>query len=120
MKLLIDMNLSPLWVEFLASSGFDSIHWSEIGQPSAPDSQIMDYAAANELVVFTHDLDFGALLANRNSCQPSVIQIRTQDVLPAAIGQIVIRALRASRSQLEAGALVTVDPSRNRIRLLPI
>jgi predicted nuclease of predicted toxin-antitoxin system len=31
MKLLIDMNLSPLWVQFLADSGFDSIHWSDIG-----------------------------------------------------------------------------------------
>ena len=46
MKLLIDMNLSPLWVQFLADSGFDSIHWSEIGQPSAPDTEIMDHASA--------------------------------------------------------------------------
>jgi predicted nuclease of predicted toxin-antitoxin system len=39
MKLLIDMNLSPLWVPFLADSGFESIHWSNIGQPSAPDTE---------------------------------------------------------------------------------
>jgi len=120
MKLLIDMNLSPLWVEFLAASGFESIHWSEVGDPAAPDGVIMDYAAANEFVIFTHDLDFGALLAGRKSRQPSVIQIRTQDVLPAAMGPIVVRALLAARPQLEEGALVTVDPGRNRIRLLPI
>jgi predicted nuclease of predicted toxin-antitoxin system len=120
MKLLIDMNLSPLWVEFLADSGVDSIHWSDIGQPAAPDTQIMDYASANGLVVFTHDLDFGALLARRKTRQPSVVQIRAQDVLPAAIGGMVVRALRASRSHLESGALVTVDPNRHRIRLLPI
>ena len=119
MKLLIDMNLSPLWVQFLADSGFDSIHWSEIGQPSAPDTEIMDYASAYGLVVFTHDLDFGALLANRKTRQPSVIQIRTQDTLPTAIGEMVVRALHASRSHLKAGALVTVDPNRHRIRLLP-
>jgi predicted nuclease of predicted toxin-antitoxin system len=80
MKLLIDMNLSPLWVQFPADSGFASIHWSSIGRASAPDTQIMDYASANGLIIFTHDLDFGALLANRKSRQPSVIQIRTQDV----------------------------------------
>ena len=120
MKLLIDMNLGPLWVQFLADSGFDSIHWSNIGQPSAPDTEIMDYASAYGLVVFTHDLDFGALLANRKARQPSVIQIRAQDVLPAAIGPMVARALYASWSHLEAGALVTVDPIRHRIRLLPI
>ena len=82
MKLLIDMNLSPLWVQFLADSGFDSIHWSSIGQASAPDTEIMDYASIHGLVVFTHDLDFGALLANRKTRQPSVFQIRTQDTLP--------------------------------------
>jgi len=120
MKILIDMNLSPLWVQFLAESGFESLHWSSIGAPSAPDSQIMDYACANGLVVFTHDLDFGALLANRKARHPSVIQIRAQDVLPVAIGGLVVRALRASRSHLEAGALVTVDTHRHRIRLLPI
>ena len=120
MKLLIDMNLSPLWIEFLAGSGFEGVHWSTVGDPAAPDSVIMDHAAANGFVIFTHDLDFGALLADRKSRQPSVIQIRTQDVLPAAIGEIVIRALNATRRQLEEGALVTIDPGRNRIRLLPI
>ena len=56
MKLLIDMNLSPLWVQFLADSGFAGIHWSSIGRPSAPDSEIIDHASRNGLVVFTHDL----------------------------------------------------------------
>lgn len=120
MKLLIDMNLSPLWVEFFAASGIASIHWSKVGDPSAADCVIMDYAAANKFIIFTHDLDFGALLADRKSRQPSVIQIRTQDVLPVAIGAIVLRALNATRQLLEQGALVTVDPGRNRIRLLPI
>ncbi len=120
MKLLIDMNLSPLWLSFLADAGFESIHWSTVGDPSAPDTRIMDYASRNSLVVFTHDLDFGALLANRKTRQPSVFQIRTQDVLPSVIGDVVLRALRASWSQLEEGALVTVDLNRHRIRLLPI
>jgi predicted nuclease of predicted toxin-antitoxin system len=120
MKLLIDMNLSPVWVRFLADSGFDSVHWSSIGPSAAPDTQIMDYASANGLVVFTHDLDFGALLAKRQTRQPSVLQIRAQDVLPAAIGEIVVRALQTSRAHLAVGALVTVDPNRSRIRLLPI
>jgi predicted nuclease of predicted toxin-antitoxin system len=120
MKLLVDMNLSPWWVEFLSEAGFETVHWSDVGKPSAPDSEILDYAAQNKFVIFTHDLDFGALLAARQVHQPSVIQIRTQDVLPAAIGAVVVRALRVSCAQLETGALVTVDLHRNRIRLLPI
>src|SRR5690242_3430169 len=110
MKLLIDMNLSPLWVRFLAEHGIASVHWSEIGEASAPDDQIFDYAGANGFAVFTHDLDFGTLLAHRKWRRPSVIQIRAQDVLPTRIGEMVIRSLGACQSQLEEGTIVTVDP----------
>lgn len=120
MKILIDMNLSPLWVEFLGSAGFESVHWSSVGRASAPDSEIMDYASANRLIIFTHDLDFGALLAHRKASQPSVIQVRAQDILPSSIGDLVVRTLRAFVDHLEAGALVTVDPARSKIRFLPI
>ena len=120
MRILVDMNLSPLWVPFLASHGFEVVHWSIVGQPSAPDTEIMDFAVANDYVVFTHDLDFGMLLAASRTRGPSVIQVRSQDVLPSAIGESVLRAIRAARSHLETGALVTVDQVHQRIRLLPI
>ncbi len=120
MKFLIDMNLSPLWVSFLAEKGFKAVHWSTVGQPSAPDSEIFDFAAANDWIVFTHDLDFGMLLAALRTGSPSVIQVRTQDVLPSAIGDIVLRAIQAAKPNLEAGALVTVDSFRHRVRVLPI
>src|SRR5271165_4425240 len=98
------MCLSPLWVQFFADSGFDSVHWSGIGDPSAPDSEIMDYAGRNGMVIFTHDLDFGALLASRKTRRPSVIQVRAQDILPVAIGEMVIRAITSSRLHLESGS----------------
>jgi predicted nuclease of predicted toxin-antitoxin system len=120
MKILVDMNLSPAWVQFLAVQGIEAVHWSTVGLPTAPDSQILQHAAANGFVVFTHDLDFGTLLAAGKSRGPSVMQIRTQDVLPASIGTVVLQALNASREHLESGAIVTIDPARNRIRLLPI
>jgi predicted nuclease of predicted toxin-antitoxin system len=120
MKFLIDMNLSPLWISFLAERGFTAVHWSTVGQPSAPDSEIFDFAAANDWIVFTHDLDFGMLLATLRTRRPSVIQVRAQDVLPSAIGDIVLRAIQTAKPYLEAGALVTVDSFRHRIRVLPI
>ena len=36
MKLLIDMNLSPLWLEGLTREGFEAVHWSAIGKAPAP------------------------------------------------------------------------------------
>jgi predicted nuclease of predicted toxin-antitoxin system len=60
------------------------------------------------------------LLAANKTNGPSVIQVRLQDVLPSAIGEAVLRAIRAAQPHLETGALVTVDAMRQRIRLLPI
>lgn len=73
MKLLVDMNLPPLWIPFLKQNGFEAIHWSFVGHPAAPDTEIIDYARAGGYVIFTHDLDFGRLLAMRNSSGPSVV-----------------------------------------------
>ena len=120
MKILVDMNLSPDWVETLTKSGFVSIHWSAIGDPRADDAVLMDWARANGYVVFTHDLDFGALLALTQAESPSVIQVRTQDVTPAHLSGIVIAALRNYEALLEAGALIVLDEGKSRARILPL
>lgn len=80
----------------------------------------MAYAGANDYVVLTHDLDFGAILAATHGEKPSVVQIRAEDVSPDVIGQQIIAALRQMESDLEEGALLTVDPNRTRLRLLPL
>ncbi len=120
MKLLIDMNLSPRWVSLLADAGMEAAHWSTLGGANAPDTEIMAFAKANDYVVLTHDLDFGAILAVTHGEKPSVIQIRSADVSPDVIGKSVIIALRQMKAELEEGALVTLDPNRPRLRVLPL
>lgn len=120
MKILIDMNLSPDWVDVLTENGFEAAHWSAIGDPRADDPTLMDWARANGCVVFTHDLDFGALLALTQAESPSVIQVRTQDVAPAHLSGMVIAALRNYAPQLEAGALIVLDEGKSRVRILPL
>lgn len=63
MKILIDMNLSPRWVAFLTQAGWEAVHWSTVGDPRATDQSLMAYAREQGYVLFTHDLDFGILLA---------------------------------------------------------
>jgi predicted nuclease of predicted toxin-antitoxin system len=63
MKILIDMNLSPDWVAAFAAEDIESIHWSTVGDPKAQDREIIQYARTNGYIVFTHDLDFGTILA---------------------------------------------------------
>jgi predicted nuclease of predicted toxin-antitoxin system len=76
MRILIDMNLSPQWVGVFERHGWQAVHWSTVGDPRAIDRVIMDWAQANQYVVFTHDLDFGAILAVTHAAGPSVISGR--------------------------------------------
>lgn len=119
MKLLVDMNLSPRWTTLLREAGFDAAHWSTLGKYDAPDVEIMAYARHNGFIVLTHDLDFGAILAASKGEKPSVVQVRAEDVSPESIGVKVAAALRQMGSELESGALLTVDAGRTRMRLLP-
>jgi predicted nuclease of predicted toxin-antitoxin system len=67
-KIVVDMNLSPIWVGFLTD----------------------------------------------------VVQVRSQDVMPDAIGADVIGVLRQHADQLHAGAIITIDEMTSRLRILPI
>jgi predicted nuclease of predicted toxin-antitoxin system len=120
MKILIDMNLSPLWVPVLTRAGFDVIHWSTIGKPDAPDSELMAWAKDGRYVVLTHDLDFGDILAATQANGPSVIQVRTQNIHPDHAATLIIHALKQFQEKLETGALIVVDPVKTRARILPI
>jgi predicted nuclease of predicted toxin-antitoxin system len=120
MKLLVDMNLSPLWVEAVKAHGRrTALHWSEIGAHDALDTYIMAYAREHSCVVITCDLDFGAILAATNAQLPSVVQVRADDVRPSVIAASVLRALDQFEAEIRAGALLTVEPERARVRLLP-
>ena len=69
---------------------------------------------------FHHDLDFGTILALTHAAGPSVIQVRTQDILPSSLGSTLISVVRDNKSALDQGALSVVDEARARVRILPL
>jgi predicted nuclease of predicted toxin-antitoxin system len=50
-------------IPLLLAAGHEAVHWSGVGDPRAPDTAWMQWAMANGDAVFTHDLDFGTMLA---------------------------------------------------------
>jgi predicted nuclease of predicted toxin-antitoxin system len=120
MRFLIDMNLSPKWVGFLANAGFDAVHWSDLGSHDASDPELMLFAKAGGYVILTHDLDFGTILAATSGESPSVVQVRADDLRIASIGPQIISGLLQLRAELIEGALVTIEPDRVRVTVLPI
>ena len=120
MKLLVDLNLSPSWVDRLARHGFEAVHWSTIGAATAPDVEILTWANEHAFVLITNDLDFSAILAAGGGASPSVVQIRTQDLLSDVVVGIVAKALDAHREDIERGALLSIDEAGTRVRVLPL
>jgi predicted nuclease of predicted toxin-antitoxin system len=119
MKILIDMNLAFRWAQILSNRGISAVHWNTVGAVTAPDSEIMSYAKAHNYAILTRDLDFGDILAYTKASAPSVIQIRAFDARPEQIFEAVFDALTRLKSEVEQGALVTIDIKKTRIRILP-
>ena len=106
-------------MQFLATKGVDALHWSAVGDARATDATSMRWALDRGYAVFTHDLDFSAILATAGVSGASV-QVRAQNVLLEAIGEDIVRVLVDHAAAIDAGAIVTLDELGARVRVLPI
>ena len=120
MTVLLDVNLSPDWIEFLACHGFEAIHWSSIGAGDAPDTQILAHVVKANCILLTQDLDFGTILSATKATRPTVVQIRAGRVKPLTLGLQVVAALKQIPNQPAQEAMITVEWKRTRLRVLPI
>lgn len=122
MRFLVDANLSPRGRDHAEQRGIKSIHVGDVGLLTAADQAILDYAAANGLVIISADTDFGELLAiSRGAVRPSVVLLRSADRLtPEQQAALLAANLPAVADELGTGALVTIARGRVRIRSLPI
>ena len=119
MKIIVDVNLATRWANMLSSRGIEAVHWSAIGASNAQDTEIMSYARQNGYSVFTNDLDFSAILFSTRAASPSVIQIRAEDTRPEAHLDRVAEALIKYSAAIEQGTIITIDPYKTRMHILP-
>ena len=107
-------------MDVFEDDGHAATHWTSIGEEDASDRTLMQWAKRHEHIVFTHDLDFSAILAASHAAGPSVVQMRMDNVLPSARPQLVLQVFRQFESELEEGAILSVDLDQARIRHLPL
>jgi predicted nuclease of predicted toxin-antitoxin system len=97
--ILVDMNLSPEWVSFFERESWNAVHWSVVGSMSAPDRDILERphlaVPSSSLTTWTSELFWHS-------------------------NQLVVTALKQLKEDLERGALVTIDATRIRARILPL
>lgn len=120
MKFVVDVCLSMEVAEGLRKAGEVADHWSQIGRSNDKDSTIMQWCLEHDHCLITADLDFGTLLRHAGSAGPSVIILRTTNHSPAYILPILIAIIEDLSQEIRAGALISADGTKARVRSLPI
>ncbi len=120
MKLLLDQGLPRSAAAALCEVGFDAVHVGDIGMAEALDTQIIERAHAEGRVVVTLDADFHAILAQTRATSPSVVRLRVEGLRGAELARRLRVVLGACHESLEAGAVVSADMVRVKVKRLPI
>jgi predicted nuclease of predicted toxin-antitoxin system len=121
MKFLVDNALSPRLAVALNDVGHNAVHVNDYGMGAAKDRDIFDRAVAEDRVIISFDTDFGTLLAQNQTNKPSVILIRWPGLRRVSDQIIAITAnLPNITDDLNDGSMVIIEPSKVRVRSLPI
>jgi predicted nuclease of predicted toxin-antitoxin system len=120
-NLLIDNALSPVLADLLRKAGHEAVHVREVGLHHAADEEIFERAITEDQVIVSADTDFATLLATRSASKPSVILFRGGGSRrPEALASLILQNLSQLGDALAAGCIVTIEPTRLRVRPLPI
>lgn len=120
MKLLLDQGLPLSAAALLRDAGIDTIHVGEIEMSEAEDAEIIQRAREEGRAVATLDADFHTLLALDEAISPSIIRIRIERLRAQALTDLLLMVMAECEEDLEQGSAITVEPSRIRIRRLPL
>jgi len=120
MRFLADMGVSWRVVVWLRDNGHDAAHLREQQLHRLPNGGIFAKAADEGRIILTWDLDFTEIVALSGARIVSAVVFRLMNTRSENVIRRLARVLAESARDLEEGAIISVEESRHRVRLLPI
>ena len=120
MKFLVDENLPRRFVDLLTNAGHEAAHVFDFDLAGHPDEDVWAVARQEGCVVVTNDADFSAIAVLGGDALPSVVLFRDQQRRPEELAELLLENLDRIEWWLTDGAVVVFDPTRVRVRSLPI
>ena len=80
---ICDENIDPAVIEFLKSQGHNAISVHEVGLNNSSDIEILQHSFKNNLVVLTHDSDFGKIVYSQKVDFVGIVYLRPGHFQPA-------------------------------------
>lgn len=114
MKVLLDSCVWSRAKAELHAAGHDVV-WSGDWDRDPGDEEILKFAVSESRVVITLDKDFGELAMLRKRAHCGIVRLVC--VRATEQGRACIEVLEKYGQELAAGALVTVEPGRVRVRV---
>src|SRR5215468_4684535 len=120
MRFLADMGVSQRVVTWLQAQGHEAIHLRDEGLQRLENGAIFTKALRESRIILTWDLDFTEILALSKTGTISAVVFRLMNTRSDHVIERLERALSESAQDLEAGAIISVEAGRHRVRLLPL
>ena len=114
MQILANQNFPGEAVEALRAAGHEVL-WIQTDAPGLEDRAVLARAAAEGRLVITFDKDFGELAIVRRIPHSGIIRLVNLGARQQA--PACLRVINLHEEELKAAAIITVEPSRLRIRL---
>ena len=93
MKFLLDENISQSVTRSLREAGFSVIHVLDVNLDQNPDEKILAYAKKRNLIIITHDKDFGNLIRLYTQRHSGVILLRFRNQKPENVAMHLLQFL---------------------------
>ena len=119
MKFFSDHDVYGQTIKFVRAIGHIVIRAQDVDLAKAEDSEILQYAASNNLILIMRDKGFGALVFQRQATSRGVIFLRIHPSTISSVHHQLTRVLTELTDAEIRRSFIAVETKQYRVRRIP-